>query len=191
MKYLAACLGNIGPEYENTRHNVGFKVADALAATADLSFSACRYGSIAELHHKGRKIILLKPSTYMNLSGKAVSYWLQAEKIPLERLLVVLDDINLSFGRLRMRAGGGDGGHNGLKSIVQTLESENYARLRCGVGNSFGQGQQIDFVLGEWTDDERKLLPECLDRAAEAVKSFATIGIERAMNVVNTSAKKN
>jgi PTH1 family peptidyl-tRNA hydrolase len=187
MKYLIACLGNIGSEYENTRHNIGFKVADTLAATADLRFSAGRYGSVAELHHKGRTLILLKPSTYMNLSGKAVSYWLQAEKIPLERLLVVLDDINLPFGRLRMRAGGSDGGHNGLKNIALMLESESYARLRCGVGNNFGQGQQIDFVLGEWTEDERKLLPECLNKAVDAVKSFTTIGLERAMNVVNTA----
>jgi PTH1 family peptidyl-tRNA hydrolase len=187
MKYLAACLGNIGPEYANTRHNIGFKVADALAAADGLRFSADRYGSVAELHHKGRAIILLKPSTYMNLSGKAVSYWLQAEKIPLERLLVVLDDINLDFGKLRMRGSGSDGGHNGLKNIAQLLESESYARLRCGVGSNFGRGQQLDFVLGEWTNDEHALLPDILNRAADAVKAFAAIGLERAMNVVNTA----
>ncbi|MDR2813628.1 MAG: aminoacyl-tRNA hydrolase [Prevotellaceae bacterium] len=187
MKYLVACLGNIGLEYENTRHNVGFKVADTLAAAAGLSFSTERYGGVAECRHKGRTLILLKPSTYMNLSGKAVSYWLQAEKIPLERLLVVLDDINLPFERLRIRSGGSDGGHNGLKNIALMLESENYARLRCGVGSNFGKGQQIDFVLGEWTDDERTLLPSYLSRAADAVKSFATVGLERAMNIVNTA----
>lgn len=187
MKYLAACLGNVGPEYENTRHNVGFKVADTLAANAGLRFSAASYGSLAELRHKGRTVILLKPSTYMNLSGKAVCYWLQAEKIPLERLLVVLDDINLPFGRLRMRTGGSDGGHNGLKSIALMLGSESYARLRCGVGCDFGKGQQVDFVLGEWTDYERAMLPTCLNRAADAVKSFAAIGPERTMNGVNTA----
>jgi PTH1 family peptidyl-tRNA hydrolase len=187
MKYLVACLGNIGPEYENTRHNVGFKVADTLAAAAGLRFSAARYGSVAELQHKGRTLILLKPSTYMNLSGKAVCYRLQAEKIPIERLLVVLDDINLPFGRLRMRAGGSDGGHNGLKNIALMLGSESYARLRCGVGNNFGRGRQIDFVLGEWADDERTLLPGYLNSAADAVKSFAAIGLERTMNIVNTA----
>jgi PTH1 family peptidyl-tRNA hydrolase len=187
MKYLIACLGNTGEEYENTRHNVGFKVADTLAAPAGARFIAGRYGSVAELRHKGRTLTLLKPSTYMNLSGKAVSYWLQAKQIPLENLLVVLDDINLSFGRLRMRGSGSDGGHNGLKSIALLLETENYARLRCGVGNDFGKGQQIDFVLGEWTNDERKQLPACLDKAADAVKAFTTIGLERAMNMANTA----
>lgn len=184
---MIACLGNVGPEYENTRHNIGFKVADALAAAAGLRFSAGRYGSVAELHHRGRTLILLKPSTYMNLSGKAVGYWLQAEKIPLERLLVALDDINLPFGRLRMRGSGSDGGHNGLKNIALTLGSESYARLRCGVGSDFGRGQQIDFVLGEWTDDERKRLPGYIDQAADAIKAFAAIGLERAMNAANTA----
>ncbi|MDR0414246.1 MAG: aminoacyl-tRNA hydrolase [Prevotellaceae bacterium] len=187
MKYLIACLGNVGLEYENTRHNIGFKVADTLATAAGLRFSAGRHGSVAELRHRGRSLILLKPSTYMNLSGKAVGYWLQAEKIPLDKLLVVLDDINLPFGRLRMRGSGSDGGHNGLKSVALTLGSEGYARLRCGVGNSFSRGQQVDFVLGEWTDDERKLLPACLDKAADAVKSFAAIGLERTMNAANTA----
>jgi PTH1 family peptidyl-tRNA hydrolase len=187
MKYLVACLGNIGPEYENTRHNIGFKVADALAADAGLRFSADRYGSVAELHHKGRTLFLLKPSTYMKLSGKAVSYWLQAEKIPLERLLVVLDDINLPFGKLRMRPSGSDGGHNGLKNIALMLESEAYVRLRCGVGSNFSKGQQIDFVLGDWTADERTLLPDYVSRAADAVKAVTTIGLERAMNAVNTA----
>lgn len=184
---MIACLGNVGPEYENTRHNIGFKVADTLAAAAGLRFGAGRYGSVAELHHRGRTLILLKPSTYMNLSGKAVSYWLQVEKIPVERLLVALDDINLPFGRLRMRGNGSDGGHNGLKNIALALESESYARLRCGVGNDFGKGQQIDFVLGEWTDDERKRLPDYLNKAADAVKAFAAIGLERAMNAANTA----
>jgi PTH1 family peptidyl-tRNA hydrolase len=188
MKYLIACLGNIGAEYENTRHNVGFRVADALAASATLRFSSERYGSIAELHHKGRTLMLLKPSTFMNLSGKAVGYWLQAEKIPAERLLVVLDDIALPFGAVRLRSKGSDGGHNGLKNIALTLGSDSYARLRCGVGSSFGRGQQVDYVLGEWSDEERSGLPAMIDKAADAVCKFAAIGIERAMNAVNTGS---
>ena len=186
MKYLIACLGNIGVEYENTRHNVGFKVADTLAHEAGARFGSGRYGSVAELKHKGRALLLLKPSTYMNLSGNAVSYWLQAEKIPVENLLVVLDDIAIPYGSIRLRGKGSDGGHNGLKSIALRLEHESYARLRCGVGSDFGKGQQIDYVLGEWSADEQKALPEFLDRAAAAVKAFATLGVERAMNVVNT-----
>lgn len=186
MKYLIACLGNIGAEYENTRHNIGFKVADALAHEAGLRFSSDRYGSIAELKHKGRMLLLLKPSTYMNLSGKAVSYWLQAEKIPAENLLVVLDDIALPFGSVRMRGKGSDGGHNGLKNITLCLGHESYARLRCGVGSDFGRGQQVDYVLGEWSDEEQKALPDFVDKAASAVKAFAAIGLERAMNVANT-----
>ncbi len=186
MKYLIACLGNIGVEYENTRHNIGFKVADALAHEADLRFSSDRYGSVTELKYKGRTLLLLKPSTYMNLSGKAVNYWLQAEKIPVENLLVVLDDIALPFGCVRMRVKGSDGGHNGLKNITLCLGHENYARLRCGVGSDFGKGQQIDYVLGEWSDDEQKVLPDFLKKVANAVKAFATIGLERAMNIANT-----
>ena len=186
MKYLIACLGNIGAEYENTRHNIGFKVADTLAHEADLRFSSDRYGSVVELKHKGRALLLLKPSTYMNLSGKAVSYWLQAEKIPVENLLVVLDDIAIPYGSIRLRSKGSDGGHNGLKSIALLLGHENYARLRCGVGNDFGKGQQVDYVLGDWNADEQKALPEFLDKATAAVKAFATQGVERAMNIVNT-----
>lgn len=186
MKYLIACLGNIGAEYENTRHNIGFKAADALAHEAELRFSSDRYGSIAELKHKGRTLLLLKPSTYMNLSGKAVSYWLQAEKIPVENLLIVLDDIALPFGSVRLRGKGSDGGHNGLKNITLCLGHENYARLRCGVGSDFGKGQQVDYVLGEWSGDEQKALPDFLKKIADGVKTFAALGIERAMNIVNT-----
>jgi len=186
MKYLIACLGNIGAEYENTRHNIGFKIADTLAHEANLRFSSDRYGSIAELKHKGRTLLLLKPSTYMNLSGKAVSYWLQAEKIPVENLLVVLDDIAIPYGSIRLRGKGSDGGHNGLKNITLLLEHDSYARLRCGIGSTFDKGQQIDYVLGEWSEEEQKALPDFLDRAAAAVKAFATLGVERAMNVVNT-----
>ncbi|MDR3297043.1 MAG: aminoacyl-tRNA hydrolase [Prevotellaceae bacterium] len=186
MKFLIACLGNIGPEYANTRHNVGFRVGDTLASEAGLRFETKRYGSIAELRHKGRALILLKPSTYMNLSGEAVRYWLQAEKIERENLLVVVDDINLPFGQLRLRGGGSDGGHNGLKSIAQLLETQAYVRLRCGVGASFGAGRQIDYVLGEWAASEAALLPHLCTAAADAVKAFATAGLERAMNAVNT-----
>ena len=186
MKYLIACLGNVGAEYNNTRHNVGFKVGDALADDAHLRFADCRHGSMAELRHKGRTLLLLKPSTLMNLSGKAVSYWLQAEKIPPENLLVVLDDIALPFGSLRLRGKGSDGGHNGLKNITLLLGHEGYARLRCGVGSNFGAGQQIHYVLGEWSDDEQRALPTLVAKATEAVKAFATLGLERAMNAVNT-----
>ncbi|MDR2937983.1 MAG: aminoacyl-tRNA hydrolase [Prevotellaceae bacterium] len=186
MKYLIACLGNIGAEYENTRHNIGFKLADALANEAELRFTSERYGSLAELKHKGRTLLLLKPSTYVNLSGKAVNYWLQAEKIPAENLLVVLDDIALPYGSIRLRSKGSDGGHNGLKNITLTLGLESYARLRCGVGSNFGKGQQVDYVLGEWSDEEEKMMPDFLKKIADAVKAFSTLGIERAMNIANT-----
>ena len=186
MKYLIACLGNIGPEYENTRHNIGFRVADALAHEAEQRWHSDRYGSIAEVRHRGRTLLLLKPSTYMNLSGRAVNYWLQAEKIPDENLLVVLDDIALPFGTLRLRGKGSDGGHNGLKNIALMLEHEQYARLRCGVGSDFGRGQQVDYVLGDWSDEEEKALPDFLKKIADGVKAFAAIGLDRAMNTVNT-----
>ena len=153
MKYLIVGLGNIGAEYAETRHNIGFKVADALAAEAGAVFATGRYGSVAEFRHKGRTFVLLKPSTYMNLSGKAVSYWLKAEKIPQENLLVVVDDIALPFGTIRIRAKGSDGGHNGLKSIAELLGNSDYARLRFGIGGDFPKGFQVDYVLGEWTPD--------------------------------------
>ncbi|MDR1225592.1 MAG: aminoacyl-tRNA hydrolase [Prevotellaceae bacterium] len=186
MKFLIACLGNIGPEYENTRHNVGFKIADLLAKEAEAAFRADRLGSIAEVKHKGRRLIVLKPATFMNLSGKAISYWLQAEKIPVENMLVVQDDIALPFGKLRMRGSGSDGGHNGLKNINLMLETQSYARLRFGVGADFGKGQQVDYVLGEWNEEENKELPAYLKNATEAVKAFTAIGLARAMNIYNT-----
>ncbi|GHU94621.1 peptidyl-tRNA hydrolase [Bacteroidia bacterium] len=191
MKYLIACLGNIGEEYKNTRHNIGFKVADQLLADSDNSFAVNHLGSTAALKHKGRTLIVLKPSTYMNLSGKAVNYWLQIEKIPIENLLVVCDDIALPFGSLRLRGSGSDGGHNGLKNIVEVLATTQFARLKVGVGNNFLPGQQINYVLGEWTPDEAQQLPPIVLRAGEAVKSFASIGVVQTMNHFNTKPAAN
>ena len=187
MKYLIVGLGNIGAEYAETRHNIGFKVADALAAEAGAVFATGRYGSVAEFRHKGRTFVLLKPSTYMNLSGKAVSYWMQAEKIPLENVFVIVDDIALPFGTIRIRAKGSDGGHNGLKNIAELLGTNAYARLRFGIGGDFPKGMQIDYVLGEWTKEEAAALPERTKVAAEAIKAFGTIGLERTMNQFNNS----
>jgi PTH1 family peptidyl-tRNA hydrolase len=185
MKYLVVGLGNIGAEYAETRHNIGFKVLDCLAGQSNVAFTTGRYGAIAELHHKGRTLLLLKPSTYMNLSGKAVRYWMDAEKIPLENLLVVVDDIALPFGTLRMRPKGSAGGHNGLKNISELLGSEEYARIRFGIGGNFARGQQVDYVLGEWSEEERQTLPDRLKLFGEAILSFATIGTERTMNLYN------
>lgn len=185
VKYLIAGLGNIGAEYAGTRHNVGFKVLDALAEASNTTFTPSRYGSVAQIKVKGRTLILLEPSTYMNLSGKAVSYWLQKEKIPVENLFVIVDDLALPFGTLRIRSKGSDGGHNGLKSINAILGTQDYARLRFGIGGDFPKGFQVDHVLGEWTPEEIKELPSRLEAAAEAIKSFATLGIERTMNFHN------
>ena len=185
MKYLIVGLGNIGAEYADTRHNAGFDVLDALAGASNISFAAARYGAVAELKYKGRTLVLLKPSTYMNLSGKAVRYWMDAEKIAPENLLVISDDIALPFGTLRMRTKGSSGGHNGLKNISELLGREDYARIRFGIGGNFARGQQIDYVLGTWTDEERKLLPERLKVFCDAVLSFAAIGAERTMNLFN------
>ena len=175
MKYLVVGLGNIGAEYADTRHNIGFKVLDCLAEQSNIAFTTGRYGATAELRYKGRTLVLLKPSTYMNLSGKAVRYWMEAEKIAPENLLVVVDDIALPFGTLRMR----------LKNITELLGTEAYARIRFGIGGDFARGHQVDYVLGSWSDEERKALPERLKVFAEAVLSFATIGAERTMNLYN------
>lgn len=187
MKYLIVGLGNIGPEYHNTRHNIGFTILDALAGASNIFFSSKRYGWHGLVKHKGRQLILIKPSTYVNLSGNAVNYWLQNEKIPIENLLVVLDDLALPFGTLRLKAKGSDGGHNGLKHINQVLGNANYARLRFGIGDEFGKGQQVDYVLGDWSKEESKGLPERADRAVEIIKSFATIGLARTMNEYNNT----
>ncbi len=185
MKYLIVGLGNIGAEYAETRHNIGFKVLDALAGASNTAFTTARYGDVAEMRFKGRTLILLKPSTYMNLSGKAVRYWLEAEKIPMENLLVISDDIALPFGSLRMRQKGSAGGHNGLKNITELLGTEEFARIRFGVGGDFARGHQVDYVLGEWTAEEREALPERLKIFGDAVKSFATVGCAMTMNTYN------
>ena len=185
MKYLIVGLGNIGAEYAETRHNIGFRVLDALAKASNAVFSSERYGSVAEVRHKGRTFVLLKPSTYMNLSGNAVRYWMQKENVPVERLFVVVDDLALPFGAVRIRTKGSDGGHNGLKHINEVLGHGDYARLRFGIGSEFARGHQVDYVLGEWSEEERKTLEERVDCAAEAVKAFGTLGIERTMNLYN------
>lgn len=164
---------------------------DALAKASNISFNDTRYGAVAEIKHKGKTFILLKPSTYMNLSGKAVSYWLQKEKIPIENLLVVVDDIALPLGSLRLRSFGSDGGHNGLKSIDSVLGSQNYSRLRFGIGGDFPKGHQVDYVLGEWTDEEAGALPEPIKKSADIIFSFGTIGVERTMNFFNKKKKED
>ncbi len=186
MKYLIVGLGNIGNEYANTRHNIGFITLDALARASNVVFTSDRYADRVELRHKGRTFILIKPNTFMNLSGNAVRYWLQMEKIPLENLLVITDDLALPFGKLRMRAQGSDGGHNGLKHINEILATPNYARLRFGISSVFSKGQQVDYVLSEWSDDEKKSLIEPVEEACKAILSFGLIGITKTMNQVNT-----
>ncbi|HCE58130.1 MAG TPA: aminoacyl-tRNA hydrolase [Prolixibacteraceae bacterium] len=185
MKYLIAGLGNIGAEYKNTRHNIGFQILDALSGASNISFTDHRYGFTAEYKFKARTFILLKPTTYMNLSGKAVSYWLQKEDIGIENLLVLVDDLALPFGTIRLRAKGGAGGHNGLENINQVLGRNDYARLRFGIGDSFHKGYQVDYVLGEWTPEEKKELPFKIDSCIEIIQSFGTIGTERTMNFFN------
>jgi PTH1 family peptidyl-tRNA hydrolase len=184
-KFLIVGLGNIGDEYENTRHNIGFTILDALAKEKNLKFTVDRLASITEYKFKGKTLTLVKPSTYMNLSGKAVNYWLQAEKIPKENLLVITDDLALPFGAVRMKGKGSDGGHNGLKNIQETLTTSEYARLRFGVGNEFSKGKQVDYVLGKWSDEDEKQLPERLNKAQEIIKNFAAIGLQLTMTNFN------
>ena len=185
MKYLIAGLGNIGSEYAETRHHRGFKVLDALAAASNAVFRTERYGDVAEMRFKGRTFLLLKPSTYMNNSGNAVRYWLRKERVEPAELLVVLDDLALPLGTIRMRAKGNDGGHNGLKSIDACIGTNAYPRLRCGIGHDFRQGQQVDYVLGEWLPEEKETLRSVIGMASEAVLSFGTQGVERTMNLFN------
>ncbi|MDR2383763.1 MAG: aminoacyl-tRNA hydrolase [Prevotellaceae bacterium] len=185
MKYLIAGLGNIGKEYEKTRHNAGFEILDAFAKASNVTFSTKRYGDIAEVKHKGKTFILLKPNTYMNLSGNAVNYWLQTENVPQDRLLVALDDLALPVGTIRIKGKGSDGGHNGLKHINQTLGNSNYARLRFGIGNDFPQGYQMEYVLAKWSTDEYETLIPHFETAVNAIKSFALAGLERTMNTYN------
>jgi PTH1 family peptidyl-tRNA hydrolase len=185
MKYLVAGLGNIGREYENTRHNIGFMILDALAGASNVVFTDQRYGNIGEMRLKNKQLILLKPSTFMNLSGNAIRYWMQKEKIEPENLLVVVDDLALPFGSLRLKPSGSDAGHNGLKHIQETLGTIQYNRLRFGIGNDFPQGRQIDYVLSNFTEEEQKLLPERIEKAGEIVRSFCLAGIALTMNQFN------
>lgn len=183
-KYLLVGLGNIGPEYENTRHNIGFKVLDQLASEHDFTFETRKLGDIGKFRAKGRQVIALKPSTYMNRSGKAVRYWMEQEKIPVDRVLIITDDLNLPFGTLRLKTKGSDGGHNGLKDIQQYLTST-YPRLRFGVGSEFSRGKQVDYVLGEWNEEEKSTLGERLKRTAEMSLSFVLAGAKNTMNEYN------
>ena len=189
MNYLIVGLGNIGVEYANTRHNIGFMVLDAWAQASNIVFESGRYGSTTTVSFKGRKFTLLKPSTYMNLSGKAVRYWMNELKIQPENLLVISDDLNIPFGTLRLRKNGSAGGHNGLTNISELLGTQDYARIRVGIGNEFGRGQQVGYVLGEFNEDERNEIPEICKRVIDGVKAWATVGADRAMNVVNTKPK--
>ncbi len=184
-KYLIVGLGNIGAEYINTRHNIGFKIVDFLANQHDASFESVKFGAKAEVKIKGRILLLLKPNTYMNLSGKAVQYWLEKENIPIENLLVVTDDLNLSFGTIRIKAKGSDGGHNGLKNIQALLQTTNYPRFRFGISDEFKKGQQVDYVLGEWTEEEKAALKERLEVSSEILTSFALAGLNNTMNTFN------
>lgn len=184
-KFLIVGLGNIGPEYEETRHNFGFMVVDTLAYEKGVSFKSCRYGSMAIIKVKNCELLLLKPSTFMNLSGVAVKYWVNKENLPLEHLLIIVDDIALPFGTIRIRQTGSEAGHNGLKSITEQLGTRDYARLKFGVGNNFDKGGQVDYVLGRFSPEERKELSLKLDKAAEAVKAFCLSGPAFAMNHYN------
>jgi PTH1 family peptidyl-tRNA hydrolase len=184
-KFLIVGLGNIGDEYVNTRHNIGFTILDTIAKENNLNFTVDRLASVAEYKFKGKTLILVKPSTYMNLSGKAVNYWLQAEKISKENLLVLTDDLALPFGSVRMKGKGSDGGHNGLKDIQETLTTSEYARLRFGVGNEFSKGKQVDYVLGKWDSEESKTLEARVKLTIEMIQGFATIGLQRTMSAYN------
>ena len=184
-KFLIVGLGNIGDEYVDTRHNIGFTVLDKLAEINSVKFTVDRLADIAQYKFKGKTFVLIKPSTFMNLSGKAVNYWLQAEKISIENLLVVTDDIALPLGALRLKGSGGDGGHNGLKNIQEVLNTSNYSRLRFGVGSDFSKGKQVDYVLGKWKTEETILLQPRIQMAAEMVQSFAAIGLQLTMTNYN------
>ena len=189
-KYLIVGLGNIGAEYKGTRHNIGFMVLDSLAEGSGTVFSSDRLGSTAEITYRGSHLLLLKPSTYMNLSGKAVNYWMQAENIPLDHVVIICDDLALPVGTVRMRKKGSDGGHNGLANINETLGTSDYCRIRVGIGNNFPKGAQIDYVLSEFDKEELEVLQEVLKRTAQGVKDFTFMGADRAMNICNTDPKK-
>jgi len=185
MKFLIVGLGNPGVKYQNTRHNIGFKALDYVSKHANAFFSSVRYGELSSFKYKGKSIFLLKPNTYMNLSGNAVNYWIKKENIPLTNLLIITDDINLSIGVLRMKKKGSDGGHNGLKNIQELLLSSSYPRLRIGVGNEFSKGRQVDYVLGDWSKEEEEILEEKIVKIKEMILSFCFAGIENTMNKYN------
>ncbi len=184
-KFLIVGLGNIGDEYTETRHNIGFKIVDALAAEGGIKFTSGRYADVAELKHKGKTLILIKPTTYMNLSGKAVNYWLQTEKIDVENMMVLVDELALPFGKIRIGPKGSDGGHNGLKNIQEILNSSNYPRMRFGISNEFSKGAQVNYVLGKWNAEELKTLNDRIKVATDAIKAFAFVGLQRCMNEYN------
>ena len=184
-KFLIVGLGNIGDKYQNTRHNIGFSILDALAERDHITFETKKLGDIARFKYKGRTFILLKPNTFMNLSGKAVNYWQKLENIPLENVLVITDDLNLPFGTLRLKAKGSAGGHNGLTNINEVLQTQNYARLRFGIGGEYGKGRQIDYVLGNWNTEEQEQLAERIEKCEKAVTSFALAGLANTMNTFN------
>lgn len=184
-KFLIVGLGNIGSEYANTRHNIGFKILDYVANAEGISFQTQKLGDVAELKIKGRTLLLLKPNTFMNLSGKAVNYWLEKEKIEKENLLVITDDLNLAFGTIRIKTKGTDGGHNGLKNIQLLLNSSEYPRFRFGISDAFKKGKQVDYVLGEWDENEKEQLKERLALSTEIIKSFALAGLNTTMNTFN------
>lgn len=185
MKYLVVGLGNIGQKYAQTRHNIGFEVADYLAESKKVLFEEVSKGARADIKHKGRKIILLKPNTYMNRSGEAVRHWMTKEKIPLDRVLIIVDEVALPLGKIRLRGKGSAGGHNGLKNIESQLQTSKYARLRFGIGQNFPKGAQIPYVLGQWTDEEIEVLKDAIPKAAEATLSFCSIGLQHTMNAFN------
>jgi PTH1 family peptidyl-tRNA hydrolase len=184
-KFLIVGLGNIGPKYENTRHNIGFKILDEVAEEQQVTFETEKLGDVASFRFKGRTFILLKPSTFMNLSGKAVKYWMQKEKIATENILIITDDVNIDFGTIRLKAKGSAGGHNGLKDIQEKLNSQQYARFRFGVGGNYPKGRQVDFVLGEWNKEETSQLIERLPTSAKIIPSFGTAGLAKTMNAFN------
>ena len=184
-KFLIVGLGNIGSEYANTRHNIGFKILDYIANQEGISFQTVKLGEVAELKIKGRTLLLLKPNTYMNLSGKAVKYWLEKENIEKENMLVITDDLNLAFGTIRIKTKGSDGGHNGLKNIQLLLNSTEYPRFRFGIGDAFKKGQQVNYVLGEWDTEEKEKLKERLEISSKIIKSFALAGLNNTMNEFN------
>ncbi len=187
MKYLVVGLGNIGSKYEGTRHNIGFEVVDEMAKDKEVSFKNDTLADVCTIKNKGRTLVLIKPTTYMNLSGKAVRYWMTKHKIQLENVIVILDDLNLDFNVIRLRAKGKDGGHNGLKNIQEILGTNQYARLKMGIGSNFGRGKQVDYVLGKWSEKELADLGSFIDRATKAIYDFTSIGVARAMSAHNSS----